>query len=65
LLTLGLASSEVSPKRVTNLVVVGSIGTAGGTSIVNLPSPTPVFDDIAADGYVLPQDILPANAPSG
>ena len=65
LLTLGLASSEVSPKRVTNLVVVGSIGTAGGTSIVNLPSPNPVFDDIAADGYVLPQDILPANAPSG
>lgn len=65
LLTLSLASSEVSPKRVTNLVVVGSIGTAGGTSIVNLPSPNPVFDDIAADGYVLPQDILPTNAPSG
>ena len=65
LLTLGLASSEVSPKRVTNLVTVGSIGTAGGISIVNLPSPNPVFEDIAADGYVLPQDIAPANAPSG
>ena len=65
LLTLGFATSEVSPKRVTNLVTVGSIGTAGGTSIVNLPSPNPVFKDIAADGYVLPQDIAPANAPSG
>ena len=65
LLTLGFATSEISPKRVTNLVTVGSIGTAGGTSIVNLPSPNPVFKDIAADGYVLPQDIPPANAPSG
>ncbi len=65
LLTLGFASSEISPKRVTNLVAVGSIGTAGGTSIVNLPSPNPVFEDMAADGYVLPQDIPPANAPSG
>ncbi len=65
LLTLGMASSEVSPKRFTNLVTVGSIGTAGGTSIVNLPASNPVLEDIAADGYVLPQDIPPANAPSG
>ena len=65
LLTLGFAASEITPKRITNLVAVGSIGTAGGTSIVNLPSPNPMFDDIAADGYVLPQDIPPANAPSG
>ncbi len=65
LLTLGFASSEITAKRVTNLVAVGSIGTAGGVSIVNLPSPNPVFEDIAADGYVLPQDIPPANAPSG
>jgi polyisoprenyl-teichoic acid--peptidoglycan teichoic acid transferase len=65
LLTLAFSSSEINPKRVTNLVAVGSIGTAGGTSIVNLPSPNPLFEDLAADGYILPQDISAANAPSG
>jgi LCP family protein required for cell wall assembly len=65
LLTLALASSEIGPKRVTNLVAVGSIGTAGGASVVNLPSPNPVFRDVAVDGYVLPEDVPAANAPSG
>jgi LCP family protein required for cell wall assembly len=65
LLTLAFTSSEIRPKRVTNLVAVGSIGTAGGVSIVNLPSPNPVFQDVAADGYVLPKDIPAENAPSG
>lgn len=65
LLTLAFTSSEIVPKRVTNLVAVGSIGTAGGASIVNLPSPNPVFRDVAPDGYVLPKDIPAENAPSG
>jgi LCP family protein required for cell wall assembly len=65
LLTLAFTSSEFGPKRVTNLVAVGSIGTAGGASIVNLPSPNPVFQDVAADGYVLPKDIPAENAPAG
>lgn len=65
LLTLAFASSDLRPKRITNLVAVGSIGTAGGASIVNLPSPNPVFQDVAADGYVLPKDIPAENAPSG
>ena len=65
LLTLAFMSSEIRPKRVTNLVAIGSIGTAGGASIVNLPSPNPVFQDVAADGYVLPKDIPAENAPSG
>jgi LCP family protein required for cell wall assembly len=65
LLTLAFTSSEIGPKRVTNLVAVGSIGTAGGASIVNLPTPNPVFQDVAADGYVLPKDIPAENAPSG
>ena len=65
LLTLAFTSSEIRPERVTNLVAVGSIGTAGGVSIVNLPSPNPVFQDVAADGYVLPKDIPAENAPSG
>ncbi len=65
LLTLAFTSSEIGPRRATNLVAVGSIGTAGGASIVNLPSPNPVFQDVAADGYVLPKDIPAENAPSG
>jgi LCP family protein required for cell wall assembly len=65
LLTLAFASSEIGPKRVTNLVAVGSIGSVGGASVVTLPSPNPVFRDVAADGYVLPDDIPAANAPSG
>jgi LCP family protein required for cell wall assembly len=65
LLTLAFTSSRIGPKRVTNLVAVGSIGTAGGASIVNLPTPNPVFQDVAADGYVLPKDIPADAAPSG
>jgi anionic cell wall polymer biosynthesis LytR-Cps2A-Psr (LCP) family protein len=65
LLTLAFSSSEFGPKRITNLVAVGTVGTAGGASIVNLPSPNPVFQDVAADGYVLPKDIPAENAPSG
>lgn len=65
LLTLAFTSSEFGPKRITNLVAVGTVGTAGGASIVNLPSPNPVFQDVAADGYVLPKDIPAENAPSG
>jgi LCP family protein required for cell wall assembly len=65
LLTLAFTSSTIGPARVTNLVAVGTIGSAGGASVVNLPSPHPVFQDVAADGYVLPEDIPPDAAPSG
>ena len=65
LLTLAFASSEIGPKRVTNLVTVGTLGIAGGASVVNLPSPNPLFEDIAADGYILAKDIPALNAPSG
>ena len=65
LLTLGFTSSEIAPRRVTNLVAVGSIGSVGGISIVNLPTPNPVFQDVAADGYILPKDIPADAAPSG
>jgi LCP family protein required for cell wall assembly len=65
LLTLAFTSWETRPARLTNLVAVGGVGTAGGASIVSLPSPHPVFEDIAADGFILPQDI-PADAePAG
>ena len=65
LLTLAFTASDIGPKRVTNLVAVGSIGSAGGASIVDLPSPHPVLLDVAADGYVLPRDIPSDAAPSG
>jgi LCP family protein required for cell wall assembly len=65
LITLAFTASEIAPKRVTNLVAVGSIGTAGGTSIVNLPDPHPVFQDVARDGYVLPKDIPAEAQPAG
>ena len=65
LLTLAFAASEIRPKRVTNLVAVGTIGTAGGASVVTLPSPHPVFQDVAADGYILPKDIPTDATPSG
>ena len=54
LLTLASRRGTSRPARLTNLVAVGSVGTAGGASIVILPSPNPVFEDIAADGYILP-----------
>ena len=65
LLDLAFASSQIKPRRITNLVAVGGIGSAGGMSIVSLPSPHPVFQDVAADGYVLPEDIPADAAPAG
>jgi LCP family protein required for cell wall assembly len=65
LFTLAFTSWKIRPGRLTNLVAVGSIGTAGGASIVNLPSPHPVFQDVAADGFVLPEDIPADAAPDG
>ena len=65
LLNLAFTSWDIGPKRVTNLVAVGSVGSAGGASIVSLPSPHPVFEDVAADGYVLPEDIPADAAPAG
>ena len=57
LLRLAFTASQIPPKRVTNMVAVGSIGTADGKSIVNLADPQPVFQDVAEDGYVKPGDI--------
>jgi polyisoprenyl-teichoic acid--peptidoglycan teichoic acid transferase len=65
LLSLAFSSSQIKPKRITNLVAVGGIGSVGGMSIVSLPSPHPVFQDVAADGYVLPEDIPADAAPAG
>jgi hypothetical protein len=64
LFTIAFTAWKLKPGRLTNLVAVGSIGSAGGMSIVNLPSPNAVFQDIAADGFILPEDIPAGAAPA-
>ena len=64
LLTLAFTATEVRPKRVTNLVAVGSVGSVNGLSVVNLPDPHPVFEDVASDGFVKPGDIPAEAAPA-
>jgi polyisoprenyl-teichoic acid--peptidoglycan teichoic acid transferase len=65
LLELAFTANQIPPRRVTNAVAVGSVGSAGSMSIVNLASPQQVFDDIAPDGVILPQDVPPEAAPAG
>ncbi len=65
LITLAFSASEVGGRRITNVVAVGTIGTAGGASIVNLPDTVPVFEDVATDGYILQKDVPPDAQPSG
>jgi LCP family protein required for cell wall assembly len=65
LFTLAFTTWKIRPARLTNLVAVGSVGNVGGSSIVSLPSPHPVFEDIAADGFILPEDIPDDAAPAG
>ena len=51
---LAFTAMNVSPKGVTNVVVPGTVGSAGGLSIVNLsPSATELYRDLEADGYIL------------
>jgi polyisoprenyl-teichoic acid--peptidoglycan teichoic acid transferase len=54
LMGLAFTATDVPAKRVTNLVAVGSVGSANGLSVVNLPDPHPMFGDVAEDGYVKP-----------
>lgn len=61
LIRLAFTASRIRPDGVTNLVAVGGIGSAGDISTVVLPNPHPMFEDVAADGYVLARDI-PADA---
>jgi polyisoprenyl-teichoic acid--peptidoglycan teichoic acid transferase len=65
LIAFAFTAGEIPPKRVTNLVAVGSIGTAGGVSVVNLPEPNPVFEDLSEDGFVLSKDIPEDAQPAG
>jgi len=65
LLALAFTAGQVPPKRVTNLVAVGSVDTVNGLSVVSLADPQPVFQDVAEDGYVKPGDIPAEAQPAG
>ena len=65
LLTLAFTAVDLPTKRVTNVVAVGSIGSVGSISVVNLPDPHPIFEDVAADGFVKPKDIPAEAQPEG
>jgi hypothetical protein len=58
---LGFTAGEITQKRVTNWVAVGSIGSVGEISVVNLRDPSPTFEDVRDDCFVLRRDI-PADA---
>lgn len=52
LLDLGLTAAQISPARVTNLVVPSSVGTAGPFSVVFISSSAEaLYADLRADGY--------------
>jgi LCP family protein required for cell wall assembly len=63
LVTLGFTATNVAPKRVTNLVLMGTNGLINGMSVVNLSTSVnqPLFKDMAADGFIRQADI-PAQA---
>ena len=65
LITLAFTASEVPPKRVTNMVLIGSPTTVGGQSIVQLSSVNQqYYKDIRADGYIEQEDIDARAQPS-
>jgi len=66
LLTLGFTAASVKPKRVTNLVAMGSTDTINGQSIVQLSSENQgLWKDLAADGYISKKDVPAAAQPGG
>ena len=59
---LAMLATSVPPSRITNLVALGSIGSAGGLSIVNLSSENQgLWADLAKDGFIMDKAI-PADA---
>ncbi len=61
LLSLAFTASTINPKHVTNIVLPGTTGMAGSTSIVNLTSQaTAIFNDLKNDGIVSKKNIPPS-----
>jgi LCP family protein required for cell wall assembly len=63
---LAMLATAVPPSHITNLVGIGSTGTAGTMSIVNLSSENQaLWQDLGADGYILPKDVPEAASTGG
>lgn len=55
---LAMLATAVPPKKITNLVGIGTIGSAGGMSVVNLTAENDaLWADMAEDGYILAKHI--------
>lgn len=66
LLTLGFTAASVKPKKLTNLVAIGTNSNQGGVSFVALsPENQSLWKDLAADGYITKKDVPPAAQPGG
>ena len=53
LMAMAFAAAQVQPKNINNLIVPGTVGNAGGQSIVNLaPTANKLFKDMAKDGVI-------------
>jgi LCP family protein required for cell wall assembly len=64
LIKLAGLSADLPATRVTNLVALGTSAMVGSQSVVNLSDQNqPLWQDMAADGYILQKDIPPAAQP--
>jgi polyisoprenyl-teichoic acid--peptidoglycan teichoic acid transferase len=62
---LAFLATQIKPKNVTNLVAHATFGTQGGQSVVYLTDENKaLWQDMAADGYILQKDIPHAFQPS-
>ena len=62
---LAFLATQIKPKSVTNLVAHATFGTQGGQSVVYLTDENKaLWQDMAADGYILQKDIPHAFQPS-
>jgi LCP family protein required for cell wall assembly len=65
LIRFAFTATEVHPKRVTNMVLIGSAGNVGGMSVVYLSDVNQrYYEDIRADGYIAQGDIDARAQPS-
>jgi LCP family protein required for cell wall assembly len=65
LIKLAGLSASIPASRVTNLVAMGTSGMVGTQSVVHLSDTNqPLWQDLAADGYILQKDIPAAAQPA-
>jgi hypothetical protein len=62
IVSLAFTASTLNPKKVVNVVLPGSTGMSGGTSIVNLDQATlqAIAKDVEGDGILAKKNIPPS-----